>query len=196
MVRCKACSCAMTMSTVTRKGKKSSTVHRYLVCSNASKRGRAACPSPSLPARDLEQFVLDQLKPMLTEDATLAGVVEEARQQLADAAQRRVDELAALREQLASQAGAVGRDAAKERERLKRQIKALETRIAADEAKHIDADEIAGAVESFDSLWAAMQPGEREQLMKAMVERVEYDAASQAVTVTCRAGVGFNQSEV
>jgi site-specific DNA recombinase len=196
LVRCKACSCAMTMSTVTRKGKKSSTVHRYLVCSNASKRGRAACPSPSLPARDLEQFVLDQLKPMLTEDATLAGVVEEARQQLADAAQRRVDELAALREQLASQAGAVGRDAAKERERLKRQIKALETRIAADEAKHIDADEIAGAVESFDSLWAAMQPGEREQLMKAMVERVEYDAASQAVTVTCRAGVGFNESEV
>ncbi|MFN7884479.1 MAG: hypothetical protein ACK5Q4_03340, partial [Phycisphaerae bacterium] len=105
-------------------------------------------------------------------------------------------ELAALREQLASQAGCVGKDVAKERERLKRQVKALETRIAADEAQHVDADEIAGAVESFDSLWAAMLPGERDQLMKAMVERVEYDAASQAVTVTCRAGVGFNESEV
>ena len=195
LVRCKACGCSMSMSSVTRKGKKSSTTHRYFVCSNASKRGRAACPCPSLPAKDLEQFVLDQLKPLLTEDATLAAVVEQARQQLADAAQRRVDELAALREQLASQAGAVGKDAAKERERLKQQIKALETRIAADEAKHIDADEIAGAVESFDTLWAAMLPGEREQLMKAMVERVEFDAATEAVTLVCRAGVGFANKE-
>jgi site-specific DNA recombinase len=195
LVRCKACNCSMNMSTVTRKGKKKSSTHRYFLCSNASKRGRAACPYPSLPARDLEQFVLDQLKPLLTEDATLAAVVEEARQQLADAAQRRAEELVGLREQLASNAANVGKDAAKERERLKRQVKALEARIAADEAQHVDADEIAGAVESFDTLWAAMLPGEREQLMKAMVERVEYDAASEAVTVICRAGVGFNQSE-
>ncbi|MFY7896340.1 MAG: recombinase zinc beta ribbon domain-containing protein, partial [Phycisphaerales bacterium] len=186
-----ACSCAMTMSTVTRKGKKSSKTHKYYVCANAAKRGRAACPCPSLPAKDLEEFVLSQLKPLLTEDGTLAAVVEEARHQLADAAQRRVEELAALREQLASQAGCVGKDVAKQRERLKRQVKALEASIAADEARHVDEDEIVGAVESFDSLWAAMLPGEREQLMKALVERVEYDAATEAVTVVCRAGVGF-----
>ncbi|MFN7614456.1 MAG: recombinase family protein, partial [Phycisphaerae bacterium] len=101
LVRCKACNCSMSLSTVTRKGKKSSTTHRYFVCANAAKRGRAACPCPSLPAKDLEDFVLAQLKPLLTEDATLTAVVEAARHQLADAAQRRVDELAALREQLA-----------------------------------------------------------------------------------------------
>ena len=191
LVRCKACSCAMTMSTVTRKGKKSSKTHKYYVCANAAKRGRAACPCPSLPAKDLEEFVLSQLKPLLTEDGTLAAVVEEARHQLADAAQRRVEELAALREQLASQAGCVGKEVARERERLKRQIKAMETRITADEARQVDEDEIAGAVESFDQLWATMLPGEREQLMKAMVERVEYDAKTEAATVVCRAGVGF-----
>ena len=191
LVRCKACNCSMNMSTVTRKGKKSSSTHRYYVCSNASKRGRAACPRPSLPAKDLEDFVLAQLKPLLTEDGTLAAVVEEARQQLADAAQRRAEELAGLREQLASNAANVGKDAAKERERLKRQITALEARIAADEAQHVDADEIVGAVESFDTLWTAMLPGEREQLMQALVQRVEYNAATEAVTVVCRAGVGF-----
>jgi site-specific DNA recombinase len=196
LVRCKACNCSMNMSTVTRKGKKKSTTHKYFVCANASKRGRAACPCPSLPAKDLENFVLDQLKPLLTEDATLAAVVEDARQQVADAAQRRVEELAGFREQLASQAGRGDKDAAKDRERLKRQITALEARIAADEAQRVDEDEIAGAVESFDSLWAAMLPSEREQLMKAMVQSVEYDAATETVSVTCRAGVGFNQSEV
>jgi site-specific DNA recombinase len=195
LVRCKACNCSMNMSTVTRKGKKSSSTHRYYVCSNASKRGRAACPCPSLPAKDLEDFVLAQLKPLLTEDPTLGVVVEEARQQLADAAQRRVDELAGLREQVASTAGAVGKDAAKDRERLKRQITALEARIEADEAQRVDADEIVGAVESFDVLWAAMLPGEREQLMKAMVQSVEYDAATEAVTVVCRAGVGFGNED-
>jgi site-specific DNA recombinase len=196
LVRCKACNCSMNMSTVTRKGKKSSTTHKYYVCANASKRGRAACPCPSLPAKDLENFVLGQLKPLLTEDGTLAAVVEEARQQLADAAHRRVEELAGLREQLASLAGTTGKHAAHERERVKRQIKALEARIAADEAQHVDADEIAGAVESFDQLWATMLPSEREQLMNALVQRVEYDAATETVSVTCRAGVGFNQSEV
>jgi hypothetical protein len=89
----------------------------------------------------------------------------------------------------------VGKDAAKERERLTRQVKALEAHIAADEAQHVDTDEIAGAVESFDTLWAAMLPGEREQLMKAMVQSVEYDAAMGAVTVVCRAGVGFANEE-
>jgi site-specific DNA recombinase len=195
LVRCKACGCSMSLSTVTRKGKKSSSTHRYFVCSNASKRGRAACPCPSLPAKDLENFVLDQLKPLLTEDGALCAVVEEARHQLADAAQRRVDHLAGLREQLASNAAKVGKDAAKERERLKQRVKAFEARIAADEAQHVDTDEIAGAVESFETLWAAMLPGEREQLMKALVERVEYDAATQAVTVVCRAGVGFGNQE-
>ncbi len=196
LVRCKACNCSMNLSTVTRKGKKSSSTHRYFVCANASKRGRAVCPYPSLPAQDLENFVLDQLKPLLTEDGALAAVVEEARQQLADAAHRRVEELAGLREQLASLSGTTGKHAAQERERLKRQVKALEARIAADEAQHVDTDEIAGAVESFDQLWAAMLPGEREQLMNALVQRVEYDAATETVSVTCRAGVGFNQSEV
>ena len=195
LVRCKACNCSMSLSTVTRKGRKSASVHRYFVCSNAAKRGRAACPCPSLPAKDLEDFVLGQIKPLLIEDTTLAAVVEQARQQLAVAAQRRVEELVGLREQLASQAANVGKDAAKERERLKRQVKALETRIADDEAQHIDADEIAGAVESFDVLWNAMLPGEREELMKSLVERVEYDAASEAVTVICRAGVGFANEE-
>jgi site-specific DNA recombinase len=191
LVRCKACNCSMNMSTVTRKGKKSSTTHKYYVCANASKRGRASCPCPSLPAADLEQFVLGQLKPLLTEDTTLGVVVENARQQLADAAHRRVEELAGLREQLASLAGTTGKHAAQERERLKRQITALEARIAADETQHVDADEIAGAVESFDQLWATMLPSEREQLMNAIVQRVEYDATTAAVTVVCRAGVGF-----
>jgi site-specific DNA recombinase len=195
LVRCKACNCSMSLSTVTRRGRKSESVHRYFVCANASKRGRAACPHPSLPAGDLEQFVIDQLRPLLSEDATLYSVVEEARQQLADAAQRRVEELAGLREQLASQAANVGKDTAKERERTKRQITALQTRIAADETRQIDEDEIAGAVESFETLWAAMLPGEREQLMKAVVERVEYDASSETVTVICKAGVGFANAE-
>ena len=71
----------------------------------------------------------------------------------------------------------------------------MQTRIAADEARQIDEDEIVGAVESFDNLWAAMLPGEREQLIKSVVERVEYDASTEAVTVLCRAGVGFANKE-
>ena len=36
--------------------------YRYYVCTRAQKQGRAACPSQSLPAAEIERFVLDQLK--------------------------------------------------------------------------------------------------------------------------------------
>ena len=36
--------------------------YRYYVCSNKQKRGSAACPCPSLPASEIESFVLEQVR--------------------------------------------------------------------------------------------------------------------------------------
>jgi site-specific DNA recombinase len=57
LLRCRPCGCAMTPAHAAKNGKR----YRYYTCTNAQKRGRRACPSPSLPAGDVERFVLSKL---------------------------------------------------------------------------------------------------------------------------------------
>ena len=59
LLRCVACGCAMTPSHATKRGSRR---YRYYLCTEAQKRGRHTCPAPSLPAAEIERFVLDQLQ--------------------------------------------------------------------------------------------------------------------------------------
>src|SRR5262249_12133461 len=49
------CQCAMTPTHTSRNGTRR---YRYYVCSRATKNGRKTCPSPSVPAAEIENFVL------------------------------------------------------------------------------------------------------------------------------------------
>jgi site-specific DNA recombinase len=57
LLRCRPCGCAMTPAHAAKNGKR----YRYYTCTNAQKRGRRACPSRSLPAAEVERFVLGKL---------------------------------------------------------------------------------------------------------------------------------------
>jgi site-specific DNA recombinase len=59
LLRCVACGCAMTPSHATKHGNRR---YRYYLCTEAQKRGRHTCPAPSLPAAEIERFVLDRLQ--------------------------------------------------------------------------------------------------------------------------------------
>ncbi len=82
LVRCEACDCAMVhhFSSV-RKGKATKRYH-YYVCRKAQAQGWASCPSPALPAGDLEQFVIDQIRVLATDEATASAIVNIAEIQL------------------------------------------------------------------------------------------------------------------
>ncbi|MFN9415903.1 MAG: recombinase family protein, partial [Pirellula sp.] len=58
LLRCASCNCGMSHSYT----KKGSTLYRYYVCHKAQKQGWACCPSPSLPAAEIEDFVIDQIR--------------------------------------------------------------------------------------------------------------------------------------
>jgi site-specific DNA recombinase len=57
LLRCRPCCCAMIPSQ-TRKGTRQ---YRYYTCRAAQKRGWQRCPSKAVPAREIEQFVLEQI---------------------------------------------------------------------------------------------------------------------------------------
>src|SRR5262249_38492246 len=58
LLRCVPCGCAMTPTHTSRKGTKR---YRYYVCSKATKQGRKTCPAPSVPAAEIEHFVLQRI---------------------------------------------------------------------------------------------------------------------------------------
>ncbi|RMH24445.1 MAG: recombinase family protein [Planctomycetota bacterium] len=143
ILRCGACGRAMTHTFASKTSGKATVRHRYYACSTVLKEGRSACSCPSLPAGEIEGFVVRTMKDALAGDAVIDAVVERA--------------LAVL---------------AAERPNLL-----------------VDPDEVVGAAESFDPVWDAMTPKEREALVRGLVARVVYDPDASSVSVTFHEGV-------
>ena len=73
LLRCAACACAMTPSH-SRRGTRR---YRYYVCTRAQKRGWDQCASKSVPAAQIEAFVLEQIRCLGRDPALLAQVAAE-----------------------------------------------------------------------------------------------------------------------
>jgi site-specific DNA recombinase len=58
LLRCAACDCAMVHSYASHGAKR----YHYYVCSSAQRRGWSTCPSPSVPAAEIERFVVDEIR--------------------------------------------------------------------------------------------------------------------------------------
>jgi site-specific DNA recombinase len=58
LLRCRACNCGMSHSY----SSKGSRRYRYYVCQRAQMNGWQACPSPSIPAGEIERVVIDEIK--------------------------------------------------------------------------------------------------------------------------------------
>jgi hypothetical protein len=80
---CGSCGSAMTHTFATKAGSKSAKRYRYYACATALKRGRDACSCPTLPAGDIEKFVVGTIKGTLSGDDTLDAVARRATELLA-----------------------------------------------------------------------------------------------------------------
>jgi len=61
--------------------KKGTRLYRYYVCTTAQKQGRAAGPTPSLPAQEIVDFVVQQLRKLACDPDLARQVFEEASRQ-------------------------------------------------------------------------------------------------------------------
>src|SRR5262249_31987731 len=78
LLRCLPCGWAMTPSHTTRSRTKR---YRYYVCSSATKSGRKTCPAPSIPAGEIERFVVERIRAIGADPALQQEVFAQARQQ-------------------------------------------------------------------------------------------------------------------
>ena len=86
LIHCVPCGCAMSPTHATKDGTKR---YRYYVCQSAQKRGWQSCPSQSIPAGEIERFVVEQIKGIGRDPRLVAETVRQAHAQVKD----RVEEL-------------------------------------------------------------------------------------------------------
>jgi len=196
LLHCVPCGHAMT-HTHTKKGNKR---YRYYVCVGAQKRGWHTCPSKSIPAQQIEDFVVDQVRCIGRDAGLLADTVEETRAR----GQTRITELEAekrrlerdlrhdndeLRE-LAGRMAANGRATDRVAD-LHERIQATEQRstqvreeLIALGRELVDEKEVARVLSLFDPVWETLSPREQVRVLRLLVQRVDYDGEKGTVSVT------------
>ena len=199
LIHCAPCGCAMSPTHTTRKGNRR---YRYYVCSLAQKRGWATCPSKSIPAAQVEEFVVEQIKCIGRDPMLRADILAQARRQVEAQSSELDHELKGLEKEWATAqselrttslqlqtngdaAGAVTKLAG-----LHERIRSMEVR--QEELRHqlqvtkrnaIDETKASAALAAFDPVWAALGPREQERVLHLLVGRVDFDGAKETITV-------------
>ncbi|HOX27244.1 MAG TPA: recombinase family protein [Candidatus Krumholzibacteria bacterium] len=198
LVRCAACGAAMTPST-SRRGSK---VYRYYTCTSAQKRGYASCPCPTIPARKLEDVIVQQIR-VIGQDrelqrATLAQVRSgrEARRPALVGEQKRLrrrlekvrGDIRSLLDALAvgERGASVGARIAEleaEAEKLERRFTEVAQELAALDADAVDEADLRKALSLFDPIWGALWPSEQARIIQLLIERIEHDARTGTLAI-------------
>jgi site-specific DNA recombinase len=197
LLHCAPCKCSMGHA-YTAQGTKR---YRYYVCLKAQKRGWHNCPTKSVPAGEIERFVVEQIKGIGKDPTVLAETLRQARGQ----GQRSLAELEAeergLGRELARHnaelrklaSGVKNGEKAGALANLQDRIRAAEQRatevreqVVALSREMVDEREVGAALSVFDPMWDTLSPREQARIIHLLVERVDYDGKHGTVSVTFR----------
>jgi site-specific DNA recombinase len=199
LLRCLPCGCAMTPTHTSRNGTRR---YRYYVCSSAQKRGWSTCPSKSIPAAQIEQFVVEQIRCLSRDHALLQEVLSQARQQEEARTAELEVEQRGLEKDLASWHGEIRSLSGQlqpgdDNSSLVARLADLQERIALVEGRGrkvqeqihalhhqlLDENEAARALSVFDPVWESLTPREQARVVQLLVQQVDYDGAKSKVSI-------------
>ena len=199
LIHCVPCGCAMSPTHATKDGTKR---YRYYVCQSAQKRGWQSCPSQSIPAGEIERFVVEQIKGIGRDPHLVAETVRQAHAQVKD----RVEDLTAEERRLERELAGYQRDVRKLLDQLGLNVNGVATALQADlqervqtverrlselrdereriKGELIDENAAAGALAAFDPVWETLSPREQGRLLQLLIERVDYDGRDGTISIT------------
>jgi site-specific DNA recombinase len=194
ILRCAPCDCSMGHAYSSKGNKR----YRYYVCLNAQKRGWHTCHSKSVPAGDMERFVIEQIQAIGKDPAVMAETVRQAKSQgLRSLAELQAEERGLGKElaryhadllKFATRANTAHEMAAtQERIRLTEQrITGVRERLVALSREVVEAGEVERALSAFSPVWDTLGPREQGRIIHLLVERVDYDGKNGTISVTFR----------
>ena len=194
LLRCRPCGCAM----IAHHSAKGTRRYRYYCCSQAQKRGWHSCPTKSVPARALEEYVVGQIGGLVKDPQVVERLLTEVRNQtLAERAQIASQIEALQREMLhlnaeMNEALAQSADGAAEATRrlsgLRKRLRQAERRLAElqRELAPGETHEVPPTLTNFESIWETLTTRQQSQLLQALIERIEYDAGTGDIAITLK----------
>jgi site-specific DNA recombinase len=171
--------------------------YRYYVCLQAQKRGWSTCPTKSVPAGEIERFVVEQIKRVGRDPALLEGTPRQMRQQQAKALADAQAEQKAVGRELARHHAAMKKlvatpDPAADRlailneqiQDTERRALALRAQIQKLERDQLDEAQVASSLAAFDPVWEQLAPREQARVIQLLVDRIDYDGKNGTVSIT------------
>ncbi|MCA8988460.1 MAG: recombinase family protein [Planctomycetaceae bacterium] len=193
LLYCGPCGCAMSQSHTTKQRNKR---YRYYVCTNAQKRGWHECPSKSVPADQIEQYVIDHIRSMGQDEKLVAQTIAAVREEQTRIKAEALKEQQRLQrdlKQLNARLQRMTRDPATldpaELAEVQEQIRKSEQQLAtaarqAYQGPSLTDEQIRNTLEQFDTLWDSLSLKERHRVLHLLIERVTYDGAASTVSIT------------
>jgi site-specific DNA recombinase len=194
LLYCPACNRSMVHNVAKRESK----VYRYYTCVTVIKRGRKHCPSPSLPAGQIEAVVVDEVRAIAGD----AGLRREVLSQSIEQSVRELEELQKQRTQLLKQISRTDEhirkivdqsdinatrqlaDLHEQRDRCRRSMTQVDEEITRVNADQITEQDVNTSLADFDNIWNALNTLEQWELLKLLISRVEFDAAESSLSIS------------
>lgn len=206
LVKCTHCNYAMTPNFAYSKGNK----FFYYKCMSVVRLDKSACKVRSVPAKALEQFVLRRMEQLSQNQVLVNRLVAEAQSHSTNELPGKIEERRFITAQfgrIQDQEDNIGKILAmegpnsKRYEYLMRQIdalqeqkesansklKALEKEIIELESRKVDADVMRRNFESFGRLFEKIKPKELAELMRLLIQSVDFDGVGSRVKIVYRA---------
>lgn len=196
ILHCSCCRCSM-IHTYSVKSGEAAKRYRYYVCLKAQKQGWHTCATKSVPAGEIERFVVEQIKAIGKDPAVLEGTLRQMRQhqtkalaELATQEKTLGRELVRLHSQITKLVSAKGPDtsalAAINAQIAKAERKVTEVREQATtlRCQSVGQSDVASALALFDPMWEQLVPKEQARVIQLLVERVDYDGKQGTVSIT------------
>lgn len=202
VLRCAACDAAMTHATSKRGPKR----YRYYVCTGAQKHGWDSCPNKSIPAQEIEDFVLARIRDIGRDPGVIgetirqvAGLKTERRPDLEAEHRRltsRIEKLNREGKELVSALGNGNGNGSIVAARLgeieegiatsERRATEVREELIAIERETVDEKSLTAALSHFDGVWEALYPRERCRVVSLLIERIEWSREDEMLEITFR----------
>ncbi len=179
--------------------KRGSKLYRYYVCTQAQKRGWQECPAPSLPAKEIEKFVINQIKSVGRDPTVIRDTLAQTRLLAEAQAERLKYKRSALQRNRRKECAQLGKIAA-EAEAGDPRLTQAQNRIHGADCRLIEMDgelstltkdsidesEVVQVLADFNQLWESMQPREQARAIELLIERVTFDGRAGNLSITYR----------
>ncbi|MFN3193866.1 MAG: recombinase family protein [Aureliella sp.] len=192
ILRCANCNRAMRHTSTGRGTKR----YRYYVCGKAEKQGFDSCPSPSIPARQIEGFVVEELRVFAGDDKLIHDIYERCHEQYRediDSQRREAESIskflkedhAEIAHLLATSAGPDLIETAQSRiDKNETRLKELHELIENHRPIRVSHASIRKALGELDQAWETMPPRDRCRLMELLIERIDFDGSASTLDIT------------